>query len=148
MQMSYSLARTGRIENPMWYFERNYIALMKMLAHAQMNERVRVEFELAGVCVTLTLLEQTRYTLLLDIHQQIPGQDRDLLPDLHFTVRVYVDAQLAEVVSYQGYMRLRARYEYPNPQMLYRDEKRQANLLLHDWLATCSRLNYREAITT
>ena len=130
----------------MWYFERNFIALMKMLACAQINERAQVEFELAGTYVTLTLQEQTRYTMLLDIHQRIPGKDSSLLPDLHFTVRVYVDAQLAEVVSYQGYQRLQARYDYPNRHMLYRDEKRQANLLLHDWLSTCARLNYREAI--
>lgn len=145
--MPQTLARAGNTRNPMWYFERNYIALMKMLAHAQMNEHCRVRFELAGSLVTLALLEQTPYTLLLDIHQHIPGQDNTLLPDLHFTVRVYVDAQLAEVVSYQGHARLHARYDYPNPRMLYRDEKRQANLLLHDWLSTCSRLNYRESIT-
>ena len=145
--MPQTVTRAVNTRNPMWYFERNFSALMKMLAHVQMDKHSRARFYLAGAQVTLSLLEQTRYTLLLDIHQYIPGQDNTLLPAMHFTVRIYVDAQLAEVVSYQGYQRLRARYDYPNPHMLYRDEKRQANLLLHDWLSTCSRLNYRESIT-
>ena len=66
------------------------------------------------------------------------------LPDIIFDVRVYDDARLAEVISYQGRGRIQFKYNYPNDKMYVPDEKRQGNLLLHDWLSTCSRLNYSD----
>jgi uncharacterized protein YqiB (DUF1249 family) len=131
----------------MWYFERNYSALNDMLCISQVVEQGRAEFELAGTRIELILLERSRYTLLVGIRQSFTARDDErLLTDLHFKVRLYLDAKLAEVVSYQGQQPLRARYPFPNKRMYYPDEKRQTNLVLYDWLSHCSRLNFSESV--
>ena len=131
----------------MWYFERSYCALNEMLSIGQVVEQGRLEFELAGSRIELNLLERSRYTLLVGIRQSF-GADGDerLLANLHFKVRLYLDAKLAEVVSYQGQQPLRPRYPFPNKRMFYPDEKRQTNLVLYDWLSHCSRLNFTDSV--
>ena len=130
----------------MWYFERNYGALIEMLCVSQVLEQGRVEFELAGNRIELRILERSRYTLLVGIQQSfLQGDEQHLLGDLQFKVRIYLDAKLAEVVSYQGQQPLRPRYPFPNKHMFYPDERRQTNLVLHDWLSNCSRLNFMES---
>lgn len=144
--MTHSIVKERR-HNPMWYFERNYSALIEMLFLSQVLEQGRVEFDLAGTRIELILLERSRYTLLVGIRQSfIPGGEQRLLSNLQFKVRLYLDAKLAEVVSYQGQQPLQARYPFPNKHMFYPDEKRQTNLVLYDWLSHCSRLNFMESV--
>jgi len=127
----------------MWYFERNYLALLHLLESAQVLDYGYAEFELSGSQVKVNILEETRYTFLIEL-QQCFCPDKSVMPDLDFRVRVYLDAKLAEVVSYQGTRHLKARYEQPNNSMFHPDEKRQSNLLLYDWLSVCGRLNFKE----
>lgn len=144
--MTHSIAEDRRY-NPMWYFERNYSTLFEMLCNSQVLEQGRVEIKIAGTLIVLNLLERSRYTLLVEIQQSfLTGENRRLLRDLHFTVRLYLDAKLAEVVSYQGQQPLKPRYPFPNQRMFYPDEKRQTNLVLYDWLSNCSRLNFMESV--
>lgn len=118
-----------------------------MLEQSQILEQGRLEFDLSGTRIVLTLLERSRYTLLMGIQQVfLPEQPQALLSDLQFKVRIYLDAKLAEVVSYQGQQPLESRYPFPNKRMFYPDEKRQTNLVLYDWLSNCSRLNFLESI--
>ena len=128
----------------MWYFERNYVALMEMISVLDLTAHREVQFELAGDQLSICLTEQTRYTLLLSIRHRFSQLD-PMVPALQFDVRLYLDAQLAEVVGYQGVRYLRYKYPYPNKGMRQPDEKRQTNLMLFDWLCACSRLNYRKA---
>jgi len=130
----------------MWYFERNYHALMAMLDETRLLEMGRVQFELGLYPVELELLEDTRYTILLKIVQKFSSTD-SLLTDVVFTARIYQDARLAEVISYQGRHSIHYKYPYPNDDMFVPDEKKQCNLLLYDWLNACSRLNYKETLT-
>ena len=132
----------------MWYFERNYTALEEMLCISQVLEQGKTEFELAGSRIELILLESSRYTLLVAIRQSfMPKEHQHILGDIQFTVRLYLDAKLAEVISYQGQQPREARYPFPNKRMFYPDEKRQTNLVLYDWLSNCSRLNFIESVT-
>jgi uncharacterized protein YqiB (DUF1249 family) len=130
--MSHSLAEL-RSRNPMWYFERNYAALMSLVDDLRLHEKGISDYVFQGTQITINLLEQTRYTYLLEIRQTFP-QSGIAIPDLEFRVRVYLDARLAEVVGYQGKHYLKARYPVPNISMFHPDEKRQSNLLLYDWL--------------
>jgi uncharacterized protein YqiB (DUF1249 family) len=52
-------------------------------------------------------------------------------------VRIYHDAQMAEVIGYQQGRHFQSRYEYPNKTMYHPDEKEQLNRLLGEWLSTC-----------
>lgn len=141
--MSHSIAEI-RQRNPMWYFERNYAALLHMLEDFRVFDDGSAEIELPVGSVHINILEETRYTFLLELRQCFPGI-KDLVPEVVFKVRLYLDARLAEVVSYQGQQYLKARYQVPNKSMYHPDEKRQTNLLLYDWLSACGRLNYNES---
>jgi len=143
--MTHSIAK-DRYFNPMWYFERNYSTLIEMLCNNQVLDQGRVEIKLAGTLIVLNLLEQSRYTLLVEIQQSFSGDNQHLLRDVHFTVRLYLDAKLAEVISYQGLQPRKPRYPIPNQWMFNPDEKRQTNLVLYDWLSNCSRLNFLESV--
>ncbi len=142
--MTHSI-KESRSRNPMWYFERNYFLLSEMLEETQLLQNGVAGFELGACPVELSVIETTRYTSLVKIHQLFVSKTTHL-PDIVFDVRVYHDANLAEVLSYQGRERIQYKYTYPNENMFVPDEKRQGNLLLHDWLSTCSRLNYKDNI--
>ena len=53
------------------------------------------------------------------------------------TVRIYHDAQSAEVISYQKQNRFHGKYDYPNNRMRQRDEKAQVNRFLSELLGLC-----------
>lgn len=116
-----------------------------MLAETQLLRFGVANFEVGMCPVELRIIEKTRYTSLIRIHQTFMSKTVHL-SDIIFDVRIYQDAQLAEVLSYQGKTRVQYKYTYPNESMFVPDEKSQGNLLLHDWLSTCSRLNYKEHI--
>ncbi len=144
--MTHSIA-VLRATNPMWYFECNYRLLMDLLNHHQLRDKSNAEFTQGYHWTELAVVERTRYTLLLTIKHSFQQGGR-FLPDLVFKVRVYLDAALAEVIAYQGQHHLLASYPYPNEQMFLPDEKRQVNLLLHDWLSTWSRMRQTEVHIT
>jgi hypothetical protein len=69
-----------------------------------------------------------------------PDSDNNLLAVLasySLDVRLYHDAQLAEVVSSRGCRQFAARHEYPNQQMHQRDEKAQLNQFLSELIGFC-----------
>lgn len=142
--MSHSIAEL-RQHSPMWYFERNYVALMDMLSVLDLTTHKSVQFELASEQVMVKLVEHTRYTLFVTIQHRLSCLEA-VVPDLQFDVRLYLDAQLAEVIGYQGVRYLQYKYPYPNKGMRYPDEKRQTNLMLFDWLCACTRLDFRNAV--
>jgi uncharacterized protein YqiB (DUF1249 family) len=120
----------------MWVYEKNYaylISLFRMPAPGSAESTQRWCTPTGRIVIDY--LEQGPYTQLLDIHYAFQF-DAPHLEALQFRVRVYHDACLAEVVSCQGMTRLLSRYTYPNPDMLHKDEKRQANYLLLDWLTS------------
>lgn len=81
----------------------------------------------------MRVLEKSKYTHLVQL-RQLPENPDTFPAALTLRIRLYHDAQLAEVSAYQEHHRLQPRYDYPNRHMFHPDEKRQANFLLHDWL--------------
>ena len=104
----------------MWVYENNYVSLMQLLPF------LFEEDGLARVCgrhfnatIAISILEQCRYTQEIEI-KQIFDESTAHLPGLTMKVRVYHDAQLAEVIGYQGHKRLLSKYSYPNQKMFHR----------------------------
>lgn len=64
-------------------------------------------------------------------------------PRLDMEVRLYHDAELAEVLRFQAARRIPARNRYPNAAMHARDEKTQVNEFLAESLAHCLREGFR-----
>jgi uncharacterized protein YqiB (DUF1249 family) len=80
----------------------------------------------------LKVIERSRYTDTLSIIQLTSHLPKFMVSE--FEVRVYHDAQMAEVIGFQKHKRLRQNYPYPNAKLHHKDEKYQVNSLLKDWL--------------
>lgn len=108
----------------------------------KMLEGLRKEFYIADlddsgekVTVAIRVLEAFKYTSTLEIVQR--PKFKKWMTNPSMLVRVYHDANTAEVVSYQGHRHLKVRYTRPNPQMYQPDEKMQVNRFLGEWLTHC-----------
>lgn len=139
--MSHTIAQI-RQRSPMWVYEKNYSFLVRLLPFLmESHGAVRVCAKQFTAEMEITILEQCRYTQTIQI-KQIFKHESPHLPGLSLKVRIYHDAQLAEVISYQGHSRILPKYSYPNKKMFHRDEKRQVNYLLNDWLATIREVDF------
>lgn len=130
-------------QNPMWLYEHNYTTLRKLFPKIVLGDALCLQFELEHSSLKIKIKEKNKYTLLLEIYEKF-----SLTPvweqGLNMRIRLYTDACLAEVVSYQGRVRFLPKYETPNPKMYHRDEKRQINHLLYDWLLYFNRYLQRK----
>lgn len=119
--------------------EANYVRLCKLMPSLEQREsweyQVEAKGELPAEKIQLTMLERAPYTFTLEIKQAQSAhpfeQDRVL------RVRMYHDARMAEVVSWNKHWNTRASYDYPNQRMYQKDEKLQLNRFLGEWLAHC-----------
>ena len=87
------------------------------------------------VTVEIKILEAFKYTTTLEIVQK--PQLETWMTNPSMLVRVYHDANTAEVISYQGHRNLKSSYPQPNPRMYHADEKMQVNQFLGEWLTHC-----------
>lgn len=123
---------TGR--SPLWVYEQNYRMLMQIM-HQQLDNGFEsvLFYENDAMVIKASLLETCKYSQVLELEENSAVVSK-LLGGLKLKVRVYHDAQVAEVIDYQGHYRIKAKYDYPNQNMYYPDEKRQVNHLLSEWL--------------
>lgn len=119
--------------------ERNYAQLNRYVSEqAKLGQSTEIQIS-PQHRYQLSVSEVARFTTTLQI--ELLGEQQHLLRP-HFVVRLYHDAQVAEVLACQHISRFKARYDYPNLEMLQPDEKRQINLLLRDWLKLCAGQGY------
>jgi uncharacterized protein YqiB (DUF1249 family) len=85
----------------------------------------------------VSVIECTRYTSTLLVSHSFGSHASELLRNITMQLRVYHDARLLEVLSYQNRRRFAPHYQFPNDRMLSRCEKRQVNLFLGEWLCWC-----------
>lgn len=90
------------------------------------------------VDVQISVHESGPYTTTADITQHSHGAV--YLPPPRLRVRLYHDAQMAEVVGWNRERHWQARYQYPNKNMYQPDEKLSLNRFLGDLLAHCKKL--------
>ena len=132
----------------------NFIRLLKLLpelrrfgltssalAPVEMEEKLG-EFVIADdldgrgeTVVEVRVIEAFRYTTTLEISQRPACGGSLTNPSMQ--VRIYHDANTAEVTSYQNHRNFKPRYTQPNPGMYQRDEKIQVNRFLGEWLTLC-----------
>ena len=83
--------------------------------------------------IAINIQERTKYTTTMHLLQYCK------LPTIYknnsIKVRLYHDASLAEVLSWQHYRHFQARYNYPNRHMHQCDEKARLNSFLGELLA-------------
>lgn len=115
--------------------EINYMGLMKLLPQKAFDERGYCFCAADGLMFTLRVLEEGRFTTLVEV-----SQNNENLPHYlraYLQVRLYHDARMAEVCVSQQISRLQSSYHYPNEKMHHRDEKEQCNHFLAEWLRFC-----------
>ena len=117
----------------------NYIRLLKLLP--DLTPLARREFtlpELGGAQrVVLEVVETFKYTNTISIVLEVPGLASAYYRPPVMLVRLYHDANTAEVISYQDERRIRVLYQEDELPRFYPDEKEQVNLFLAEWLALC-----------
>jgi len=117
--------------------EVNFLRLEKLLCGFDAAREMEIGIPLPNGradVLALRVIERSPYTAVVQLSQQTPvwgGRSAQI------QVRVYLDARMAEVIAYQNVRHFRVRYDYPNPRMFARDEKRQLNRLLGEWLSVC-----------
>lgn len=117
----------------------NYLLILKLLPNLTLNKSYFFHFD--SDCFQLTICEQTEYTSVLNIESvasSVVFEDKDttsLTPQLK--VRLYHDAQMAEVLASREIRYFKSRYDYPNRLMQQPDEKYQVNKFLSQWLDRC-----------
>jgi len=138
--------------------EANYFRVLGLFPNLQSVDERRIGLSLgAEVETVLTVLERTSYTTLLSIAQRQIGTAkaadtrsertdkpvtvRWFKPPM-LTVRLYHDAQVAEVITYGSNRGVRPKNVYPNQKMFQADEKRQWNNFLEEWLVLCRQHGY------
>ncbi|QKT02650.1 DUF1249 domain-containing protein [Ectothiorhodospiraceae bacterium 2226] len=131
----------ARMISLMPLYEYNYDQLMAMLPDLRRQGRAGAALR-NGTHVRVTVLERCKYTTTVSLTHRFPKRGR-YLTDMRLKVRLYHDAQVAETLGYQHLGRIKPRYPLPNPHMLHRDEKRQINQLLRDFLGYCLRQQAR-----
>ena len=118
--------------------ETNYARLLKLMPDTGLLacKKVGVTYP-SGQTVTacFELLEDFRYTSTVRIRQMAASGKWLNMPSM--VVRLYHDANMAEVVDAENMRQLKGIYPYPNEQMHHADEKVQRNLYLGEWLCYC-----------
>lgn len=90
-----------------------------------------------GHLVMLEIIETFKYTSTLSIRLSLPQAMGDYYRPPVMLVRLYHDANTAEVVSYQNQRDTRNLYSVDEVPRYYPDEKDQINLFLAEWLTLC-----------
>ena len=86
----------------------------------------------ANIKILIQLKESAPYTSVVKITQVQSGTD---LP--YLVLRLCHDADVAEVIEWEGHKYWESEYQYPNPKMYQPDEKQALNRFLGDWLVFC-----------
>lgn len=116
---------------------RNYVLILNWLPNDKSkNWGTKWRVEGCFGVLEVKLLENTPYTQLVEISRPtIVGKTASsLIETPKVIVRIYHDAQLAEVLTMQQISRLSPVYDYPNVRMYQRDEKYQVNAFLEELL--------------
>lgn len=131
--MSHTLEQT-RNEKPMWFFENNYIYFRDVFPEIIELNSGKLIYRDNLKLVKIHCLEVSRYTTLISLDLTFTACPQ--ITPINMNVRLYHDAQLADVVSYQNITPLVAPY-FSADKNSAENHKRQANILLYEILTGC-----------
>ena len=105
----------------------NFRRLKKILADFE-NSQYKFLIDDSDVTATFKILDKQSHTLLVDASQFTANK----IMDFKFRLQIFLDAKLAEVVSFQNEQPVPFFVTKPKSQSL--DEKYQQNQMLTEWL--------------
>ena len=133
--MSHTLEQT-RNKEPMWFFERNYSFLREFFPEIIELCSNTIVYRDKLKVVKIKSLEVSRYTTLISLHLTFIAY-KEITP-VEMTIRLYHDAEVADVISYQNITRLVAPY-FSSNKCVDENHKKQANILLYEILSSCGK---------
>ena len=140
--MSHTLEQT-RNKEPMWFFERNYSFLREYFPGIiELCSNTLVYRDRLKV-VKIKSLEVSRYTTLISF--QLTFTECPKIEAVEMVIRLYHDAEVADVISYQNITRLIAP-SFSNDKNTDGNHKKQANILLYEILNSCSKKQSLELV--
>lgn len=93
----------------------------------------------------MRVMEITKYTMIVRL-MSLTHASLVQFPTMH--IRIYSDARVAEVLRVNDLGHFHAKYDYPNTDMLQKDEKSQWNLFLDEWLSLCLKQGVQSTLIT
>ncbi|WP_157981072.1 DUF1249 domain-containing protein [Pseudidiomarina insulisalsae] len=111
----------------------NYAALTKLVKQIKQGSEKLIKVG-SHLHFRVAVVQRAPYTTDIRIQQHALQTKLPGLVETELEVRLYHDAQLAEVTRSQNVQRLAAVYTQPNPAMHQRNEKFQVNQFLQEWL--------------
>jgi uncharacterized protein YqiB (DUF1249 family) len=132
--LSHTIEQT-RNKDPMWFFERSYVYFREIFPEIIELDSNALVYRDNLKRVKIVCLEISRYTTLISLNLTFTACPK--IPPVTMTIRLYHDAEVADVVSYQNITRLIAPY-FSNKDT-DANHKRQANLLLYELLSGCAK---------
>ncbi|MEE8057912.1 MAG: DUF1249 domain-containing protein [Pseudomonadales bacterium] len=145
LKKKYSIDLAGQMAE----CEANYARIMQLLPDMEAVDQREFGVDMPGgrsIRFQIVVRERCKYTTMVDV-SQLPLSSSSAIPETLqqapcFSLRVYHDARMAEVIAYNRHQRLRPSYNYPNNKMYHRDEKAQLNTFLGEWLSHCLQYGY------
>lgn len=124
-----------KLDNMHKVCELNYARLLSLLPDCDTHS-LEYQFQVNQTLkYQMKILESSRYTSSVEMSQRCSDGPVFMRPVV--VVRLYHDAQMAEVISSQHIAALKPSYEYPNSKMYQRNEKEMVNTFLGEWLVFC-----------
>lgn len=131
--MSHTVEQT-RNKEPMWFFERNYSFLQELFPEIIELDSAVLIYQDNLKLIKIKCLEVSRYTTLISLSLTFTQCPK--IAPVKMTIRLYHDAKVADVISYQNIARLVAPY-FSGKKEKNENHKRQANILLYELLSGC-----------
>jgi len=145
--MSHTIPESSKISNvitPLALYEGNYRRVLKLFPELlDANEQGNSGGLLYAVnddSIQLKIIEQHKYTSIIKLTKfLLPSglryaASKNREKSAQMDLRICFDANLVEVISFQGSQPLKTYRSYPNKEMLLPDEKKQLNLHLKNIL--------------
>lgn len=133
--LSHTLEQT-RKQKPMWFFENNYAYFREVFPDVIELYSGKLIYRDKLKLVKVHCLEISRYTTLVALELTFTVCPN--IEPINMNVRLYHDARLADVVSYQNISPLIAPY-FSEDKDSAENNKRQANILLYEILSACTK---------
>lgn len=124
------------LKNSTPLYEENFSRLIGFLPDLDAVDKIAAIDKDGYAELTLEVIERCKYMRIIRLSLSPLGNIK-LLSQSNIVVRLYMDARVAEVISFQGHRRLKPYYVYPNEKMYLPDEKWQHNVLLREMLRFC-----------
>ena len=100
----------------------------------------------SNIEVEFSLVESGPYTSTIQILQHHPEiASISFMPQPKMVIRLYHDADMAEIISWDRHRSWLSKYDYPNRNMYHPDEKLALNQFFGDWLVFCLKQGYLES---